>query len=71
MPSRSKWPNNNDRPVNKVSWNDVQVFLSRLNDMEQTAGRLPAGWKYVLPTEANGNMPAVQGRPRHIHGEMI
>jgi formylglycine-generating enzyme required for sulfatase activity len=48
----SQWPNNNDRPVEKVSWNDVQVFLSRLNDMEQTAGRLPAGWKYVLPTEA-------------------
>ncbi|NBR22162.1 MAG: hypothetical protein EBT88_17775, partial [Proteobacteria bacterium] len=30
----SQWPNNNDRPVEKVSWNDVQVFLSRLNDME-------------------------------------
>jgi formylglycine-generating enzyme required for sulfatase activity len=48
----SNWPNNNDRPVEKVSWNDVQVFLSRLNDMEETAGRLPTGWKYVLPTEA-------------------
>ena len=48
----SQWPNNNDRPVERVGWNDVQVFLSRLNDMEQTAGRLPAGWKYVLPTEA-------------------
>jgi formylglycine-generating enzyme required for sulfatase activity len=48
----SNWPNNNDRPVEKVSWNDVQVFLSRLNDMEETAGRLPAGWKYTLPTEA-------------------
>jgi formylglycine-generating enzyme required for sulfatase activity len=40
------------RPVDSVSWNDVQVFLSRLNDMEETAGRLPTGWKYVLPTEA-------------------
>jgi formylglycine-generating enzyme required for sulfatase activity len=48
----SNWPNNNDRPVEKVSWNDIQIFLSRLNTMEQTAGRLPAGWKYVLPTEA-------------------
>jgi formylglycine-generating enzyme required for sulfatase activity len=51
-PKPSNWPNNNDRPVEKVSWNDVQVFLSRLNDMEETAGRLPTGWKYVLPTEA-------------------
>ena len=48
----SLWSNNNDRPVDRVSWNDIQVFLSRLNDMEQTAGRLPAGWKYILPTEA-------------------
>ena len=48
----SAWSNNNDRPVDRVSWNDIQVFLSRLNDMEETAGRLPAGWKYVLPTEA-------------------
>jgi formylglycine-generating enzyme required for sulfatase activity len=48
----SQWPNNDDRPVEKVSWNDAQVFLTRLNSIEQTAGRLPNGWKYVLPTEA-------------------
>jgi formylglycine-generating enzyme required for sulfatase activity len=48
----SRWPNNIDRPVEMVSWNDAQVFLSLLNDMEENAGRLPAGWKYVLPTEA-------------------
>jgi formylglycine-generating enzyme required for sulfatase activity len=44
--------NNPSHPVNTVSWNAAQIFLSRLNQMEQTAGRLPAGWKYVLPTEA-------------------
>ena len=43
---------NEARPVEKVSWEDVQVFLSRLNQMEQDAARLPNGWKYVLPTEA-------------------
>ena len=37
-------------PVEKVSWNDIQVFLERLN--EQMAEDLPAGWEYVLPTEA-------------------
>ena len=39
----SQWSYNNSRPVQKVSWNDIQVFLSRLNDMEEAAGRLPAG----------------------------
>jgi formylglycine-generating enzyme required for sulfatase activity len=48
-PSQFKGSN---RPVEKVSWNDAQIFLTRLNEMEQTAGRLPTGWKYVLPTEA-------------------
>ncbi|MFL2914391.1 MAG: SUMF1/EgtB/PvdO family nonheme iron enzyme [Opitutales bacterium] len=48
----SNWPNNPNRPVEKVSWDDVQIFLSRLNASEQVAGRLPSGWKYVLPTEA-------------------
>jgi formylglycine-generating enzyme required for sulfatase activity len=38
--------------VEKVSWDDVQVFLSRLNAAEQAAGRLPAGSEYVLPTES-------------------
>ena len=40
------------KPVVNVSWNDLQVFLSRLNAKEQELGNLPAGWKYTLPTEA-------------------
>jgi formylglycine-generating enzyme required for sulfatase activity len=41
-----------DRPAERVSWNDAQVFLVRLNAAERTAGRLPRGWAYALPTEA-------------------
>jgi formylglycine-generating enzyme required for sulfatase activity len=41
-----------NRPVEKVSWEDAQIFLSRLNGQEAEAGNLPAGWAYVLPTEA-------------------
>jgi formylglycine-generating enzyme required for sulfatase activity len=48
-PSHFKGSN---RPVEKVSWDDAQIFLAQLNAIEQTMGRLPAGWKYVLPTEA-------------------
>ena len=39
-----------DRPVERVSWDDIQIFLERLN--EQEANNLPPGWAYVLPTEA-------------------
>jgi formylglycine-generating enzyme required for sulfatase activity len=35
-------------PVEKVSWNDVRKFITKLND----AKTLPAGWKVDLPTEA-------------------
>ena len=38
--------------MERVSWEDAQVFLARLTSIEQTAGRLPSAWKYVLPTEA-------------------
>jgi formylglycine-generating enzyme required for sulfatase activity len=51
-PSPSNWPNNPNRPVEQVSWDDVQIFLTRLNASEQAAGRLPSGWSYVLPTES-------------------
>ena len=28
----SEWPGNANRPVEKVSWEDVQIFLTRLDD---------------------------------------
>ena len=37
-------------PVEKISHNDIQIFLQRLNDME--SGNLLPGWSYVLPSEA-------------------
>jgi ELWxxDGT repeat protein len=47
-PSQSS--GNPNRPVENVSWDDIQVFLTRLN--AQQAANLPAGWSYVLPTES-------------------
>jgi formylglycine-generating enzyme required for sulfatase activity len=39
-------------PVDGVSWSDAVLYCQRLNAREQSAGRLPAGWQYRLPTEA-------------------
>jgi formylglycine-generating enzyme required for sulfatase activity len=46
----SNWHGNPNRPVENVSWDDAQVFLTRLN--AQQVGNLPIGWSYVLPTES-------------------
>jgi formylglycine-generating enzyme required for sulfatase activity len=46
-PSQFVGPN---KPVEMVSWNDFQFFLFRLN--QQQSSNIPAGWAYVLPTEA-------------------
>ena len=43
-PSNFKYPTN---PVNRVSWEDVQSFLAKLN-----TAYLEEGMEYVLPTEA-------------------
>jgi eukaryotic-like serine/threonine-protein kinase len=37
-----------DLPVDRVSWEDAQKFIGKLNQ----GGGLPEGWKYALPTEA-------------------
>jgi formylglycine-generating enzyme required for sulfatase activity len=36
--------------VEKVSWADAQIFLTRLN--AQQSANIPAGWAYILPTES-------------------
>ena len=49
-PKPSHWQNSPNRPVENISWNDTQVFLSRINTQQNQ--KLPNGWEFVLPTEA-------------------
>ena len=41
-----------DYPASYVSWDDAQKFCEKLSETERRAGRLPADWKFTLPTEA-------------------
>jgi formylglycine-generating enzyme required for sulfatase activity len=41
-----------DYPATFVNWDDARSFCEKLTKDEQAAGRLPEGWEYRLPTEA-------------------
>jgi formylglycine-generating enzyme required for sulfatase activity len=45
-------PNAPLRPVERVSWNNAIAYCQALTATEQAAGRVPAGYQYRLPTEA-------------------
>jgi formylglycine-generating enzyme len=42
----------NDYPATYVNWNESMKFCQKLTEIERQSGRLPTGWKYTLPTEA-------------------
>ena len=41
-----------NRPVDQVIWSEATNYCAQLSAQERLAGRLPAGWAYRLPTEA-------------------
>ncbi len=50
-----------DKPVECVSWNDAMKFCEKLNKREHQAGRVPPGYEYRLPTEAEWEYAARGG----------
>jgi formylglycine-generating enzyme required for sulfatase activity len=39
-------------PATYVSWNDATQFCGKLTEQERSAGRIPEGWTYSVPTES-------------------
>ena len=60
-PSEFKGTSN---PVEQVSWNDCVSFCRKLTEQERRAGRLPEGYEYRLPTEAEWEY-AARGASRY------
>lgn len=59
-----------EAPVERVSWEDAMAFCRKLTERERSAGRLPEGYVYTLPTEAQweyacraGTSEAYPGNP--------
>ncbi len=59
-----------DRPVEQVSWHDAVAYCTKLTENESKAGRLPAGYVYRLPTEAEWEYACRGGTTtRFSHGD--
>ena len=61
-----------DYPMYWVNWNEASEFCRALTEREQSAGCLPAGYKYVLPTEAQWEYTCRSGTSTALYnGDII
>jgi formylglycine-generating enzyme required for sulfatase activity len=59
-----------DRPVEQVSWEEAMAFCRELTERERAAERLPEGYAYSLPTEAQWEYACRAGTTGEYAGDL-
>jgi formylglycine-generating enzyme required for sulfatase activity len=59
-----------DLPVEQVTWDEAMEFCRKLTERERAANRLPAGYGYTLPTEAQWEYACRAGTTGDYAGDL-